>query len=141
MKKTVRIKSKLNFKKERTAHKKKVVGMNFDDFKKEYLERMDTLEEIILETTTWGADQRNMIVEAFTKGIKRIDKDLVMLAKNFKALDDRLHALEGFTALMAIKFKEALQRKPMTFEERKAIAGIVSIKWDKADDKTYNKAA
>lgn len=127
--------------KAKTALYKKISEMNFEDFKKSFLESMDTIEKMILETVNWNADQRDLFVKVFGKEIKRINKSLNITEANFKTFNERLHVLEGFTAIMAIKTKEALQRKPMTYEERKSLVNIVSIKWDKSDDKTFNKAA
>ncbi len=135
------IKQNAKYKKEKAARNKKILGMNFDDFKRAFIDDMDEVEKMILKTVTWDAEQRDMIVEAFGKGIKGINAHLETAEANFKILNERLHALEGFTAIMAIKFKEAIQHKPMTFEERKSIADIVSIKWNKSDDKIFNKAA
>jgi hypothetical protein len=96
---------------------------------------------MILETVNWNADQRDLFVKFFGKELKKINGHLNIAEENFQNLNKRLHDLEGFTAIMAIKNKETLQRKPMTYEERKSIANIVSIKWNKTDDKTFNKAA
>ncbi|MBP7766588.1 MAG: hypothetical protein KA113_15480 [Syntrophaceae bacterium] len=129
------------YKKEKAAYHKKILGMNFDDFKKAFIEDMNETEKMILKTVSWDAEQRDMIVEAFGKGIKGINTHLETAEANFKVLNERLHALEGFTAIMAFKFKEAIQHKPMSFEERKGIADMISIKWDKSDDEAFNKAA
>lgn len=129
------------YKKDKAAYSKKVLGMNFDDFKKTFIESMDEIEKMICETVTWNADQRDQVVKAIGKEMKKINKTLDVAGENFKTLNERLHALEGFTAIMAIKFKEAIQHKPMTFEERKSIADMVSIKWNESDDKIFNKAA
>jgi hypothetical protein len=141
IKKTSAKKQDMELKKAKAAFNKKILGMNFENFKKSFLESIETIEEMILETVNWNADQRDVFIKFFGKEINKINNHLNIAEENFQTLNKRLHDLEGFTAIMAIKIKEALQRKPMTYEERKSIANIVSIKWDKTDDKTFNKAA
>jgi hypothetical protein len=112
--------------------------MNFEDFKITFLEGIEEIAQSILETVTWNADQRKGVVKFFGKEIKKINDHLNIAEENFQTLDRRLHDLEAFTTMMAIKFKEELQRKPMTFEERKGLAACVSIKWGKGDEKSFN---
>lgn len=133
-------KQNIKYKRAKAANNKKILAMNFDDFKKTFIEGMDEIEKMICETITWNGNQRSMVIKAFGEGIKKINEKLDIAEVNFKTLDTRLHDLEAFTAIMTIKMKEALQRKPMTLKERKAIANMVSIKWDESDDKTFNKA-
>ena len=121
-----------------SAFNKKVLGTNFEDFKKAFLESIEGMEHSILEILTWNADQRDEVVKFFGKEIKKINDHLNIAEEKFQTLDRRLHDLEAFTAVMSIKFKEALQRKPMTFEEKKSLAACVSIKWSKVDEKTFN---
>ena len=115
--------------------------MDFEQFKKEFIEGMDVIEKAITETITWNAGQRDALVKVLRKEIKKINKEFNIIAANFKTLDTRLHEVESFSAIMAIKFKEALLHRQMTHEERKAIADMVSIKWDKINDEVIDKAA
>lgn len=135
------IKSKADekrFQKMQTAFKKEVLGMNLEDLKKTFLESTEAIEQSILETVKWNANQRDLFVKIFGKEIKKINDKLNIAEKNFQTLDRRLHDLEAFTTIMAIKSKEVLQRKPMTFEERKDLAACVSIKWGKGEEKAFN---
>jgi hypothetical protein len=139
--KTAKNRQDVKYMKAKDAFNKKVLGMNFEDFKKTFLKSLDAMENTVLETVKWNADQRDVFVKFFGKEIRKINEKLNIAEDNFQILNKRLHDLEGFTAIMAIKTKEVLQHKPMTYEERKAIANIVSISWSKTDDKTFNKAA
>lgn len=134
-------KQNAEFRKEKAAYKKKVLEMDFEQFKKTFNESMDEIENTIAETITWSAGQRDALVKVLRKEIKKINKEFNIIATNFKNVDTRLHELECFTALMAIKTKESLMRRRLTHEERKAIASVVSIKWDKSNDEVIDKAA
>ena len=129
------------YREEKAAYNKKVLNMDFEQFKKTFIKDMDVIEKMMLETVTWNAGQRDALVKVLRKEIKKINKEFNIIATNFKNLDTRLHEVESFSAIMAIKFKEALQHRRMTHEERKAIASQVSIKWDKSNDKVMDKAA
>lgn len=125
-------------KKERDKENKKTLAMGLDDFKKVVVSNIDELQDAMLETFNWNADQHDVFIHGITKAIRNINNDLDKAEKNFKVLDERLRALAEFTTIFAITAKERFQRKPMTFKERKAFAGMASIKWDTTNDKTYN---
>ena len=134
-------KQNAEYKKEKAAYNKKVLNMDFEQFKKEFIEGMDVVEKAITETITWNAGQRDALIKVLRKETKKINKEFNIIAANFKNLDKRLHEVESFSAIMAIKFREALLHRRMTHEERKAIADMVSIKWDKSNDAVIDKAA
>ena len=129
------------YRKEKAAYNKKLLDMDFEQFKKTFIKDMDVFEKMILETITWNAKQRDALVKVLRKEIKKINKEFNIIAANFKNLDTRLHEVESFATVMAIKFRESLLRRRMTHEERKAIADMVSIKWDKTNDAVIDKAA
>lgn len=129
------------YREEKAAYNKKVLNMDFEQFKKAFIKDMDVTEKMILETITWNAKQRDALVKVLRKEIKKINKEFDIIASNFKTLDKRVRDLEVFTVIMAIKTKESLMRRRLTHEERKGIASVVSIKWDKSNDEFIDKAA
>lgn len=129
-KKTSRVSEKKRKALEEEA-KKEIMAMDFDEFKKSYLESYDTLEQVMTDLLKWNADQHDLIANTLAKEIRG-------LKKWFEVVGKRLHDLEAFVALMAITNKESLQKKPMSFAERKNLASCVSIKWGKVEEKAYN---
>jgi hypothetical protein len=112
--------------------------MELDDFKKVVVANIDELQDAMLETFNWNGEQHDVIVHGITKEIRNIKRQLGKAEANFKFLNKRLCAIEEFITVFAITTKERFQRKPMTFKERKSLAGMVSMKWDASNEKTYN---
>jgi len=133
-KETVRA-SKAKYEKEKTAFNKKVLGMGFEDFKKVVVKNMFAFEDEVVKTFSWTADQRDALVGALRKTHKQIWKDLEVVGKNIKTLDERLLTLEGFTAMFAIKAKERWRQSPMTLKEKKELAKFLSIRWGEKEEK------
>lgn len=118
---------------------KKILAMDYDEFKKAVIEKVNGFENLTVKMLMLNLNQHNNITSGLTGVIKDyVVRDLKIASRNFDIVKKRLDALEEFTLFMAIKFKDALQRHPMTFKERKHLASYVSIKWGRDNEKAYN---
>jgi len=68
------------------------------------------------------------------------DADIETLNKNFQVFEDRVHILEAFSTFQGIRFNELVNKKSMTFEARKDLAGFLSLEWTKDEDALLPRA-
>jgi hypothetical protein len=113
-------------KKIRAKQNREMAKMEFDDFKKAVIARMDGNEVVFFEFFTWNNEQHDTITNGLLKEIRAIKKNLETAEHNFRVTNERLHALEGFTTCLGIAYRDSIG-KPMTLKEKDDLASMLSI--------------